>query len=168
MREAIAVAVARLDQVRAHRLVERLQGHAPGLHLGGEMLVVDVAHHVHVDARQKRLAGGFGIVNAESREALIETLSQQILKMGEGSVEFINYNQFYPAPEASFAPATSTAYPAGVIPYLSFDNATDVIAFYIKAFGAKEIGALSGMVLLPVRYRPATTDSARKRFAATA
>lgn len=35
-------------------------------------------------------AGGFGIVNADSREALIESLSQQILKMGEGSVEFIH------------------------------------------------------------------------------
>jgi PhnB protein len=89
-------------------------------------------------------AGGFGIVNADSREALIETLSQQILKMGEGSVEFIHYNQFYPAPEARFAPPTSPSYPAGVIPYLSFDNATEVIAFYIKAFGAKEIARMYG------------------------
>ena len=41
-------------------------------------------------------AGGFGIVNADSREAVIETLSKQILKMGDGSVEFIHYNQLYP------------------------------------------------------------------------
>jgi uncharacterized glyoxalase superfamily protein PhnB len=89
-------------------------------------------------------AGGFAIVNAESREALVEDLKRQILGMGEGSVEFIHYNQFYPPPDVSFAPSTSTTYPAGVIPYLSFDNADEVIAFYIKAFGAKEIARMYG------------------------
>ena len=83
--------------------------------------------------RQCRLARGAG----RRPEA-------QILAMGEGTVEFIHYNQFYPAPEASFAPPTSTSYPAGVIPYLSFDNATEVIDFYTKAFGAKEIARMYG------------------------
>lgn len=89
-------------------------------------------------------AGGFAIVNADSREALVEDLKRQILGMGEGTVEFIHYNQFYPAPVASFAPPSSASYPAGVIPYLSFDNATEVIAFYVKAFGAKEIARMYG------------------------
>lgn len=89
-------------------------------------------------------AGGFGIVEAASRDELIEQLSRQILKMGEGSVEFVHYHQFYPAPDASFAPPTSTAFPAGVIPYLTFDNAAEVIDFYKTAFGAKEIARMFG------------------------
>ena len=89
-------------------------------------------------------AGGFAIVNAETREALIEDLKKQILGMGEGSVEFVHYNQFYPAAEATFAPPTSTAMPGGVIPYLSFDNAGEAVEFYRKAFGAKEIARMYG------------------------
>ena len=89
-------------------------------------------------------SGGFAIVNADSRDALIEDLKKQIIAMGEGTVEFVHYNQFYPSAEAAFAPATTTTYPAGVIPYLSFDNAAEVIAFYIKAFGAKEIARMYG------------------------
>lgn len=89
-------------------------------------------------------AGGFGIVNADSREALVEQLSKQILAMGEGSVEFVHYNQFYPAADQTFAAPTSTAMPGGVIPYLSFDGTSDVVAFYVKAFGAKEIARMYG------------------------
>jgi uncharacterized glyoxalase superfamily protein PhnB len=88
--------------------------------------------------------GGFGIVEAASRDELIEEMKKQILMMGDGSVELIHYNQFYPAAQATFAPPTSTDFPAGVIPYLSFDNASDVVAFYIKAFGAKEIARMYG------------------------
>jgi uncharacterized glyoxalase superfamily protein PhnB len=89
-------------------------------------------------------SGGFAIVNADSREALIEDLKKQILGMGEGSVEFVHYNQFYPSAEATFAPPTSTAMPGGVIPYLSFDTASEVIDFYVKALGAKEYARMYG------------------------
>jgi len=89
-------------------------------------------------------SGGFAIVNADSRDALIEDLKRQILGMGEGSVEFVHYNQFYPAADQTLAPPTSTAMPGGVIPYLSFDGASAVVDFYVKAFGAKEIARMYG------------------------
>lgn len=89
-------------------------------------------------------AGGFAIVNAVSRDALIADLKKQILGMDEGSVEFVHYNQFFPAPDQTVAPPTSTAMPGGVIPYLSFDKASDVAAFYARAFDAREIARMYG------------------------
>jgi uncharacterized glyoxalase superfamily protein PhnB len=88
-------------------------------------------------------AGGFGIVNADSREELIEQLKKQIKVMGEGSVEFCEYKQFYPAPEQKFPSGVQEA-PRGVVPYLSFEGADAAIDFYKKAFGAKEIARMFG------------------------
>jgi PhnB protein len=85
-------------------------------------------------------AGGFSIVNAESREALIEQLKHQLTFMGEGTVEFCEYKQFFPAAEAKLSPPQAAgAMPPGVVPYLAFDNATEVIEFYKRAFGATEV-----------------------------
>src|SRR5262245_1998966 len=89
-------------------------------------------------------AGGFSIVNAELCESLIEQLKTQLQMMGDGTVEFCEYKQFYPAAEMSFSPPASTAMPSGVVPYLSFDNASEVVAFYVKAFAAKEIARMYG------------------------
>jgi uncharacterized glyoxalase superfamily protein PhnB len=89
-------------------------------------------------------AGGFGIVNADTREALVEQLTQQIKTMGEGTVEFVEYKQFYPAAEQAFAPPASQETPAGVVPYLSFDGASEVVEFYKKAFGATESARMYG------------------------
>jgi uncharacterized glyoxalase superfamily protein PhnB len=88
-------------------------------------------------------AGGFAIVSAPSREALIEQLKQQILSMGEGWVEFCEYHQFYPEPEAPKAAAGAemrTVPLPGVVPYFVVDGASKAAAFYAKAFGAKEQG----------------------------
>jgi uncharacterized glyoxalase superfamily protein PhnB len=89
-------------------------------------------------------AGGFSIVNADSREALIEQLMRQLEMMGEGTVEFCEYKQFFPAAEAKFSPPTAGALPSGVVPYLSFDGASAAVDFYVKAFGAKEIVRMYG------------------------
>jgi uncharacterized glyoxalase superfamily protein PhnB len=89
-------------------------------------------------------AGGFSIVNAESREALIEELKKQLAMMGDGTVEFCEYKQFFPAAETSISPPVAGALPGGVVPYLSFDGADAVIAFYKKAFGAKEMARMYG------------------------
>lgn len=90
-------------------------------------------------------AGGFSIVNADSREALVEQLKNQLKVMGEGTVEFCEYKQFFPAAEAKLAPPQAAgAMPQGVVPYLTFDNAAEVIDFYKKAFDAKEIARMHG------------------------
>lgn len=89
-------------------------------------------------------AGGFGIVNAENREALVEQMTKQIRTMGDGSVEFVEYKQFYPAAEQTFAPPSSEAMPSGVIPYLAFDGASEVVEFYKKAFAAREVARMYG------------------------
>ncbi len=87
-------------------------------------------------------AGGFSIVNAESRDALIEQMKKQLEVMGDGTVEFVEYKQFFPAAEQVLAPAAAPGLPAGVVPYLNFDGASEVIEFYKKAFGAKEIARM--------------------------
>lgn len=89
-------------------------------------------------------AGGFSIVNAGSREELIEELKKQLEFMGEGTVEFCEYKQFFPAAEQTIARPASTEMPSGVVPYLSFDGASAVVDFYAKAFGAKEIARMYG------------------------
>jgi PhnB protein len=88
-------------------------------------------------------AGGFAIVSSASRETLIKELKQQILTMGEGSVEFCEYHQFYPETEASPPPASAemrTVPLPGVAPYFVVDGAKKAAEFYAKAFGAKEQG----------------------------
>ncbi len=91
-------------------------------------------------------AGGFSIVNAPSREALIEQLKGQLRVMGDGTVEFCEYKQFYPAPEQAIAAATHVAgdpmMPCGVVPYLSIDGAAKAVDFYVKAFAAKEVARM--------------------------
>jgi uncharacterized glyoxalase superfamily protein PhnB len=87
-------------------------------------------------------AGGFSIVNADSRDALIEQLARQLETMGEGTVEFCEYKQFFPAAAQVIASPASTVMPSGVVPYLSFDGAAAAVDFYIKAFGAKEIARM--------------------------
>jgi PhnB protein len=89
-------------------------------------------------------AGGFSIVNADSRDALIEQLKHQLEMMGEGAVEFCEYKQFFPAAEAKFSPPAAGALPSGVVPYLSFDGASAAVDLYVKAFGAKEIARMYG------------------------
>jgi uncharacterized glyoxalase superfamily protein PhnB len=90
-------------------------------------------------------AGGFSIVNAESREALIEQLKKQLTMMGDGTVEFCEYKQFYPAADQTIAPPSGTQQlPGGVVPYLSFDGASEAVEFYKKAFDAKELTRMYG------------------------
>jgi hypothetical protein len=89
-------------------------------------------------------AGGFSIVNADSREAMIEQVRKQLEFMGEGTAEFCEYKQFYPAPEQTISPPASTQMPTGVVPYLSFDGASEAVEFYRQAFGAKEIARMYG------------------------
>ncbi len=88
--------------------------------------------------------GGFAIVNADSRDALIEQMTQQIQTMGEGTVEFVEYRQFFPGAEQTIAPPASQPMPSGVVPYLSFDGAGAAADFYVKAFGAREIARMYG------------------------
>jgi uncharacterized glyoxalase superfamily protein PhnB len=90
-------------------------------------------------------AGGFSIVNADSREQLAEELKTQLQFMGEGTVEFCEYKQFYPAADQAIAPPSGTQQmPGGVVPYLSFDGANEVVEFYKQAFGAKEVARMYG------------------------
>lgn len=89
-------------------------------------------------------AGGFSIVNAESRETLIAQLKQQLQVMGDGTVEFCEYKQFYPEPDqkVSGEAAPPRSLTAGVVPYLNIDGASEAAAFYGRAFGAKEIARM--------------------------
>jgi PhnB protein len=90
-------------------------------------------------------AGGFSILNADSREQVVEQVKKQLQFMGEGTVEFCEYKQFYPAADQTIAPPSAAQQlPGGVVPYLSFDGAAEVIEFYKKAFGAKEITRMFG------------------------
>lgn len=62
---------------------------------------------------------------------------------GDATLELIQVSDLYPPPNAPRAPATPNML-AGVVPYLSFENASEVVAFYQKAFAAREIGRMHG------------------------
>jgi PhnB protein len=91
-------------------------------------------------------AGGFSIVNVDSRDVLVEQLKKQLQTMGDGTVEFVEYKQFYPEPEQKLSGETAPPrrLTAGVVPYLNIDGASEASAFYQKAFGAKEIARMHG------------------------
>jgi hypothetical protein len=76
-------------------------------------------------------AGGFAIVNHESRDVLIKEMTKQLQTMGDGTVEFVEYKQFFPAEAAKLAPVGGdVTMPRGVVPYLSFNGASEVVEFY--------------------------------------
>ena len=66
--------------------------------------------------------------------------------MGDGTVEFVEYKQFYPEPDQKLAGAAYAAgdptLPRGVVPYLTIDGAARAVEFYRKAFAAKEIARM--------------------------
>lgn len=76
--------------------------------------------------------GGYALTEYASKEEAIADASRKLDIMGDGIMELIQVGEMHPAPK-------NPAMPAGVVPYLTVDGANDAAAFYVKAFGAKEV-----------------------------
>lgn len=76
--------------------------------------------------------GGYSVFEAASKEAAIARAKSVLQVMGDGVIELIQVSERFPQPQPAGPPT------GGVIPYLSFDAASEAAAFYQKAFGAKE------------------------------
>jgi PhnB protein len=88
--------------------------------------------------------GGYSLGEYASKEAAIENAKRTLDIMGDGVFELIQVSEMHPLPGSASAPADSVAMPRGVVPYLSFDDASEAIAFYKRAFDAAEIARMHG------------------------
>jgi uncharacterized glyoxalase superfamily protein PhnB len=90
--------------------------------------------------------GGYSLNEFPSKEEAIAQAKAKLDLMGDGVVELIQVSEMYPsAGTKAGAPqvASSADYPAGVVPYLSIDGASDAAAFYQRAFGAREVARMA-------------------------
>jgi len=88
--------------------------------------------------------GGYSLIEAASKEEAIAKAKHKLEIMGDGIVELIQVSEMHPPPSRAPQSVGGQPLPAGVIPYLSFDDASKVSAFYQLAFGAREIARMPG------------------------
>jgi PhnB protein len=89
-------------------------------------------------------AGGYSLVEYASKEEAIADAKRKFEIMGDATIELIQVTEMHPPAQRAAQPPSASALPAGVIPYLSFDRASEASAFYQKAFGAKELARMLG------------------------
>ncbi len=87
--------------------------------------------------------GGYSLTSHDSKEAAIEDAKRTLELMGDGTLELIQVGEMYPPPDHKLMDRPQHL-PAGVVPYLSFDGASEASAFYQKAFGATEVACMPG------------------------
>lgn len=87
--------------------------------------------------------GGYALSSHESKEAAIEDARRTLELMGDGTLELIQVGEMYPPPDHKLMDRPQNL-PVGVVPYLSFDGASEASAFYQRAFGATEIARMPG------------------------
>jgi uncharacterized glyoxalase superfamily protein PhnB len=86
--------------------------------------------------------GGYSLTEYATKEDAIAAAKAKLEIMGDGVVELIQVSEMHPRPASTPRPAADAALPAGVIPYLAIDGASDASAFYQKAFAAKELARM--------------------------
>jgi PhnB protein len=82
-------------------------------------------------------SGGYSLTEFPSKEAAIAYAKLTLDMMGDATVELIAVGEMHPP--AGRAPGAA---PSGVVPYLTVDGASEVSAFYQRAFGAREIARM--------------------------
>lgn len=82
--------------------------------------------------------GGYSLTEFASKQDAIAYAKTILEVMGDGVIELIQVSEMHPRPRSA-GPHTG-----GVIPYLSFDGASEASAFYQRAFGAKEHARMYG------------------------
>ena len=72
-----------------------------------------------------------------AKEEAIERATQKLELMGEGICELIQVSEMYPPARPQAQATALPAQPAGVIPYLTVEGASEASLFYQRAFGAR-------------------------------
>jgi PhnB protein len=82
--------------------------------------------------------GGYSLNEYPTKEEAIANAKGRLEIMGDGMIELIQVSEIHPPPRAAAAASS----PAGVVPYLTLEGAAEAVAFYQRAFGAKEIARM--------------------------
>ena len=89
--------------------------------------------------------GGYSLTEFPTKDEAIANAKTILETIGdEGVLELIQVSEMHPPGNRPPQSAAALAMPAGVIPYLSFDGASEASAFYQRAFGAREIARMPG------------------------
>jgi uncharacterized glyoxalase superfamily protein PhnB len=131
---AIAEAIASGELVATGVLGKRASSAARLTHQGGEIRVEDPPKG------EGWMSGrGYSLVEVASKEEAIAKARQQLEAIGDAVIELIQVSEVHPPPSRTRQAAAAHSLPQGVIPYLSFDGASEAAAFYQRAFAAKEV-----------------------------
>jgi uncharacterized glyoxalase superfamily protein PhnB len=87
--------------------------------------------------------GGYSLGEYASKEEAIANAKTTLEMMGDGVLELIQVSEMHPPP-GHVAVTAAAGMPAGVVPYLTIDGASEASAFYQKAFAAREIARMPG------------------------
>lgn len=139
VRKSVADAIANGSLLATGALGKRATAAARITQAGGKITVEDPP-----SGDGWMAAGGYSLVEYASKEEAIAEAKAKFDIMGDGVVELIQVTEMHPPPGTAARPASSERLPAGVIPYLSIDGASEASAFYQKAFGAREVARMAG------------------------
>jgi len=87
-------------------------------------------------------AGGYSLLEYASKAEAIAKATEKFAMLGDGVIELIQVSEMYPPPNRP-PPAPGAPVTAGVIPYLTMEDASAASAFYQLAFGAREVARLA-------------------------
>ena len=88
--------------------------------------------------------GGYSLIQAASKEEAIAQAKEKLAIMGDAVIELIQVSEMHPPPTRPAPAPGETPMPLGVVPYLSFEGASEAAAFYQLAFGAREVARMLG------------------------
>jgi PhnB protein len=84
-------------------------------------------------------AGGYSIIQLDSKEEAIENARRTLSHMGDAAVELIQVSEMHPPPALPTTSEGKPAHPLGVVPYLTMVDTAAASTFYQAAFGAREV-----------------------------
>ena len=140
VRKAIHEAIASGSLLATGALGKRATSAARVTRLGGEIAVEDPPLGDGWMA-----GGGYSLVEYDSKQAAIANARNTLAIMGDGVIELIQVSEMHPPPQApprGPQAAGAATMPAGVVPYVTVDGASEASAFYQKAFAAREVARM--------------------------
>ncbi len=138
VRTAIQEAIANGSLLATGGLGKRATAAARVICKGGEISVEDPPH----GEGGWMAGGGYSVTEFATKEDAIANAKNTLHTMGDGIVELIQVSEMHPPARPLGQPGT-TPMPVGVVPCLAIDEASQAVAFYRQAFGAREIARVA-------------------------
>ena len=140
MRKAIDEAISAGAMIATGALGKRTTSAARIIKRGSESSVEDPP-----SGEGWMAAGGYSLCEFPGKAEAIAQAKLVLQTTGDAVLELIQVSEMYPPVQrAAPQPRAASELPAGVVPYLTLDDASAAAAFYQKAFGAIEIARMPG------------------------